>query len=223
MAKDTKIKKYLPGVWRREIAKDVIVHLDFLVVLVIKNPPAKAGDIGDADLIPGWGRFPGWGHSNPLQHSSLENPHGQRSLAGYSPQGGKELKVTEATEHSHTHMIVQPFTKTSERLKCSVQKKGSLKRFKGMTYSSLQSRKLKCYPSASSAKAKNRNGSSQKDTWNWLLSNAVGPHDICRRSISFLRILYKQKQCQFGWKGAERIWNGRRLLVPQFLLERSRL
>ena len=144
------------------------------------------------------GRCPGGGHSNPLQHSSLENPHGQRSLAGYSPQGGKELKVTEATEHSHTHMIVQPFTKTSERLKCSVQKKGSLKRFKGMTYSSLQSRKLKCYPSASSAKAKNRNGSSQKDTWNWLLSNAVGPHDICRRSISFLRILYQQKQCQFG-------------------------
>ena len=29
------------------------------MVLVIKNPPAKAGDIGDADLIPGWGRFPG--------------------------------------------------------------------------------------------------------------------------------------------------------------------
>jgi len=25
-------------------------------------------------LIPGWGRFPGEGHSNPLQYSCLQNP-----------------------------------------------------------------------------------------------------------------------------------------------------
>jgi len=36
--------------------------------------PAKAGDIRDADLIPGLGRFPGGGNSNPLQYSSLEYP-----------------------------------------------------------------------------------------------------------------------------------------------------
>ena len=35
-------------------------------------------------LIPGSGRFPGGGHGNPLQYPCLENPHGQRSLAGYS-------------------------------------------------------------------------------------------------------------------------------------------
>ena len=28
---------------------------------------------------------PGGGHGNPLQYSCLENPHGQRSQAGYSP------------------------------------------------------------------------------------------------------------------------------------------
>jgi len=33
------------------------------------------------------GRCPGEGHGNPLQCSCLENPHGQRSLAGYSPWG----------------------------------------------------------------------------------------------------------------------------------------
>ena len=33
--------------------------------------------------IPGWGRSPGGGHGNPLQYSCLENPLGQRSLAGY--------------------------------------------------------------------------------------------------------------------------------------------
>ena len=30
-------------------------------------------------------RTPGGGHGNPLQYSSLEKSHGQRSLAGYSP------------------------------------------------------------------------------------------------------------------------------------------
>ena len=31
----------------------------------------------------------------PLQYSCMENPHGQRSLAGYSPWGRKELDTTE--------------------------------------------------------------------------------------------------------------------------------
>ena len=43
------------------------------VVLVVKNPPANAGDIRDAGLIPGLGRSPGGGHDNPLQYSCLEN------------------------------------------------------------------------------------------------------------------------------------------------------
>ena len=34
------------------------------VALVIKNLPANAGDIRDAGLIPGSGRFPGGGHDN---------------------------------------------------------------------------------------------------------------------------------------------------------------
>ena len=33
--------------------------------------------------------------AHPLQYSYLENPHGQRSLAGYSPWGHKELDTTE--------------------------------------------------------------------------------------------------------------------------------
>ena len=40
--------------------------------------------VGDLGLIPGLGRSPGGGHLNPLQYSCLENPHGQRSLVGYS-------------------------------------------------------------------------------------------------------------------------------------------
>ena len=33
--------------------------------------------------------------ANPLQYSCLENPHGQRSLVGYSPWDCKELDMTE--------------------------------------------------------------------------------------------------------------------------------
>ena len=40
------------------------------VVLVVKNPPANAGDVKDTGLIPGSGRSPG----GPLQYSCLENP-----------------------------------------------------------------------------------------------------------------------------------------------------
>ena len=43
----------------------------------------------------GGGRAPGGGYGNPLQCSCLENPHGLRSLVGYSPWGRKELDTTE--------------------------------------------------------------------------------------------------------------------------------
>ena len=44
------------------------------VTLVVKNPPANAGDVRDAVSIPGSGRFPGGGQGNPVQYSCLENP-----------------------------------------------------------------------------------------------------------------------------------------------------
>ena len=60
------------------------------MVLVVKDPPANAGDIRDVGSIPESGRSPGGGHGNPLQYSCLKNPHGQRSLVGYSAGGCKE-------------------------------------------------------------------------------------------------------------------------------------
>ena len=44
------------------------------MALVVKNPPANAGDVRDRASIPGLGRSPGGGHGNPLQYSCLENP-----------------------------------------------------------------------------------------------------------------------------------------------------
>ena len=47
-------------------------------------------------MVPGLGKSPGKGNGHPLQHSCLENQSpGQRSLAGYSPQGCKESDMME--------------------------------------------------------------------------------------------------------------------------------
>ena len=82
---------------------------------MVRNPPANAGDARDVGAIPGLGRSSGGGQGNPLQYSclenpmdrgawwatvhgvakSLENPHGERSLVGYSPCGHKESDTTE--------------------------------------------------------------------------------------------------------------------------------
>ena len=43
------------------------------MALLVKNPPADAGDLRGSGLIPGLGRSPGGGHGNPLQCSCLEN------------------------------------------------------------------------------------------------------------------------------------------------------
>ena len=45
-----------------------------LVAIVVRNPPANAGDIREVGSIPGLGRSPGGGHGNSLQDSCLENP-----------------------------------------------------------------------------------------------------------------------------------------------------
>ena len=62
---------------------------------MVKNPPADAGDVGS---IPGSGRGSGEGNGNPLQYSCLKNPHGQRSLVGYSPRGHKRVRHDLATK-----------------------------------------------------------------------------------------------------------------------------
>ena len=67
-----------------------------VTLLVKKNLPANSGDTKDLSPIPESGRSLGGGHGNPLQCSCPEN---LRSLAGYSPQGHKELAMTEVSWH----------------------------------------------------------------------------------------------------------------------------
>ena len=65
---------------------------------MVKNPPANAGDTGDVDSIPEWGRSPGERNGNPLQCSWLGNPMYRGSLMGYSPWGGKSVGHDLATK-----------------------------------------------------------------------------------------------------------------------------
>ena len=69
-------------------------------------PPGKPGgsdgkestcNRGDLGLILGLGRSPGGAHGSPLWYFCLENPHGLKSLGGYSPWSHTELDMTEAT------------------------------------------------------------------------------------------------------------------------------
>ena len=67
-----------------------------LVVLLVKNLPAKAGDARDRGLIPGLGKSPGEGNGNPLQHSCLENPT-DRGAWCTTVHGCKQSDMTERT------------------------------------------------------------------------------------------------------------------------------
>ena len=44
---------------------------------MVKNPPANAGDTGEAGLITGLEIAPGGGNANPLQYSCLGNSMGR--------------------------------------------------------------------------------------------------------------------------------------------------
>ena len=82
------------------------------MALVIKNPPANAGDIRDMSSIPGSGRLPGGGHSNPLQYSCLENPmdrgawqatvHSQTRLKGLSMDAGMPCGAAKRKKNAHS-------------------------------------------------------------------------------------------------------------------------
>ena len=57
----------------KQEAPDMFKSRASQVVLVVKNPPANAGDRREASWISGLGRLPGGGNDNPLQYSCMEN------------------------------------------------------------------------------------------------------------------------------------------------------
>ena len=68
------------------------------MALVVKNPPANAGDTRDAGLIPGSGRSSGGGHGNPLHYSLPGEFHRQRNSGRLQCMGVTE--ESDMTEHA---------------------------------------------------------------------------------------------------------------------------
>ena len=65
--------------------------------VVVKNPPASAGDVRSAGSIPGSGRFPWRRQWQPTTVFVAGKSRGQRTLVGYSPGGHGESDTTEVT------------------------------------------------------------------------------------------------------------------------------
>ena len=64
------------------------------VALVVKNPPANAGNLRGASSIPGLARSPGGGHGNPLQYACLGNPMDKEAWQATVHQGHKNMDMT---------------------------------------------------------------------------------------------------------------------------------
>ena len=80
-----------------------ILSMGFLGDALVKNPPANAGDIRDAGLIPGSGRSPGVGYRNPLQYSCLENSMNRG--AWRAMMHGVAKCQPQLSKHTHTHTL----------------------------------------------------------------------------------------------------------------------
>ena len=77
------------------------------MVLVVKHPPAKAGDVKDMGLILGGEDPPGGGPGNPLQYSCLETPMDRgawRAIAYRVTEGRKRLKQLSTHECTVYHI-----------------------------------------------------------------------------------------------------------------------
>ena len=73
------------------------------VALVVKNPPANAGDVGDAGLISGLGTSPGGGDGNPLPYSCLENPLNRDVWLAIAQRGTKSwTQLKQLSVHAFT-------------------------------------------------------------------------------------------------------------------------
>ena len=72
--------------------------------LVIKNPPANAGDTRDVSSIPGSGRSPGGGNDNPLQYSCLENPMDRGYSRGVAKNRTQMKHLSTDKSFRHTYL-----------------------------------------------------------------------------------------------------------------------
>ena len=78
-----------------------------LVSQWVKKSTYNAWFTGDEVSIPGSARSSGGRKWQPTPVSLPGEPHGERSLVGYSPWDHKESDTTKVTEHSHMHVMTR--------------------------------------------------------------------------------------------------------------------
>ena len=76
---------------RVNITTEFVDILD-ITSIVVKNPPANAGDARDSSSIPGPGRSPGIGNGNPLRYSYLGNLWTEET-GGLQPIGSQKSQA----------------------------------------------------------------------------------------------------------------------------------
>ena len=82
--------RYVQQIPHKQISCNSCLHFPICCLLA---QMVKIGNAGDLGSTLGLGRCPGGGHGNLFQYSCLENPQGQRTLAGYSPWYRKESDI----------------------------------------------------------------------------------------------------------------------------------
>ena len=75
------------------------IMLSCQVTLVVKNPPARAGNVRAVGSVPGR-KIPWRKAQQPTLVFLPGEPHGQRSLSGSGPQGHTQSDTIDITEHS---------------------------------------------------------------------------------------------------------------------------
>ena len=80
---------------------------------MVKKLPANAGDTEDAALIPGLGRSPGEGNSNPLQYSGLENPMTEE------PGRLQSMESHRVRHHSASNSFTFTFKRCADQEHCA--------------------------------------------------------------------------------------------------------
>ena len=79
---------------------------------MVKNISADAGDTGS---IPGTGRSPGGGNSNPLQYFSLEEPNRLKSMGSESTEHSRmQYRENNTCVFIYTHMYIRSSIKGYE-------------------------------------------------------------------------------------------------------------
>ena len=93
-----------------QISRNYYTYIPSLLGVFPDGSDSKesACNAGDPGLIPGSGRSPGGGHGYSVQYCSLDNHHGQSSLADYSPRGYTESATTERSTLSFSFLMSLP-------------------------------------------------------------------------------------------------------------------